>query len=139
MRLQEAAKGGTMRTLGPVFLLFLAAPLQAQTAPVAIDSAVFVERSEGTVRTIEEVGSFRKGERVVTVLRWQAPRGSYTVTSPVPPRLQFEGASAEDVEVSTDGGRTWRRAALARPEMVTHLRWRVGSGPGRLTYSAIVR
>lgn len=128
-----------MRTPGPVVLLFLAAPLQAQTAPVAIESAVFVERSEGAVRTVEEAESFRKGERVITVLRWQAPRGSYTATSPVPPRLQFEDTSVEDVEVSTDGGRSWRALDGARPEAVTHLRWRVGSGAGRLTYSAIVR
>ena len=129
-----------MRALGPVaLLLFAAAPLQAQTAPVAIDSAVFVERSDGAARTVEEAQLFRKGERVVTVLRWQASGGRYTVTSPVPPRLQFEGASAEDVEVSTDGGRSWRSLALARPEAVTHLRWRVGKGAGRLTYSAIVR
>ena len=128
-----------MRTLGPVALLLFAAPLQAQTAPVAIDSAVFVERNDGAARTVEEARSFRRGERVVTVLRWQAPRGSYTVTSPVPARLQFEGASAEDVEVSTDGGRSWRSLVLAQPEAVTHLRWRVGNGAGRLTYSAIVR
>jgi len=128
-----------MRALGPVALLLIAAPLQAQTAPVAIDSTVFVERSDGAARTVEEARSFRKGERVVTVLRWEAPRGSYTVTSPVPSRLQFEGASAEAVEVSTDGGRSWRTLAGSRPEAVTHLRWRVGNGAGRLTYSAIVR
>ena len=128
-----------MRALGPVALLLIAPPLQAQSNPVAIDSAVFVERSDGGARTIEEVRSFRKGERVVTVLRWEAPRGSYTVTSAVPQRLQFENASAEDLEVSADGGRNWRALGVTRPEAVTHLRWRVGNGPGRLTYSAIVR
>lgn len=128
-----------MRALGPVALLLIAAPLQAQTAPVAIESAVFVERSDGAARTIEGAQAFRKGERVVTVLRWDAPRGSYTVTSAVPQRLQFEDASADEIEVSADGGRSWRPVALARPEAVTHLRWRVGNGPGRLTYSAIVR
>jgi hypothetical protein len=128
-----------MRALGPVALLLIAAPLQAQSTPVDIDSAVFVERSDGGARTIEEAQSFRKGERVVTVLRWEAPRGSYTVTSPVPPRLQFEGVSADKVDVSIDGGRSWRTLAGTSPETVTHLRWRVGNGPGRLTYSAIVR
>jgi hypothetical protein len=128
-----------MRALGPVALLLIAAPLQAQSGPVDIDSAVFVERSDGAARTVEEARSFRKGERVVTVLRWDAPRGSYTVTSAVPQRLQFEDATADELEVSSDGGRSWRPAALARPETVTHLRWRVGNGPGRLTYSAIVR
>ena len=128
-----------MRTLGSVALLLFAMPLQAQTTPPAIDSAVFVERNDGGARIVEETRSFRKGERVVTVLRWQAPRGSYTITSPIPRRLQFESASLEDLEVSTDGGRRWRMLALAQPEAVTHLRWRVASGAGRLTYSAIVR
>ena len=120
-------------------MLLVATQLQAQSAPVAIESAVFVERSDGASRVVEGTGQFRKGERVVTVLRWQAPRGSYTVTSPVPARLQFENSSAETIEVSTDGGRNWRAIGLAQPEAVTHLRWRVGNGAGRLTYSAIVR
>jgi hypothetical protein len=128
-----------MRALGPVALLLIAAPLQAHSGPVDIESAVFVERSDGGGRMVEEARSFRRGERVVTVLRWEAPRGSYTVTSPVPERLQFEGASAEDVEVSADGGRSWRTLAGTPPQTVTHLRWRVGNGPGRLTYRAIVR
>lgn len=128
-----------MRALGPVALLLIAAPLQAQSGPVDIDSAVFVERSDGGARTVEEARSFRKGERVVTMLRWEAPRGSYTVTSAVPQRLQFEGVSADEVDVSIDGGRSWRTLAGTPPETVTHLRWRVGNGPGRLTYSAIVR
>lgn len=128
-----------MRKLAPVALLLFAAPLQAQTAPVAIESAVFVERSDGASRMVEAASSLRRGERVVTVLRWQAPRGRYTVTSPVPAPLQFESASADAMEVSTDGGRTWRSLGGAQPEAVTHLRWRVGSGAGRLTYSAIVR
>jgi len=128
-----------MRALGPVALLLIAAPLQAQSRPVAIDSAVFVERSDGGARTVEEARSFRKGERVVTVLSWEAPRGRYTVTSAVPPRLQFRGASADAVDVSTDGGRSWRAIEATRPETVTHLRWQIGNGPGRLIYSAIVR
>jgi hypothetical protein len=132
-------EGETMRALGPVALLLIAAPLQAQSGPVDIESAVFVERSDGGGRMVEEARSFRRGERVVTVLRWEAPRGSYTVTSPVPERLQFEGASAEDVEVSADGGRSWRTLAGTPHQTVTHLRWRVGNGPGRLTYRAIVR
>ena len=128
-----------MRKTGPVALLLFAAPLQAQTVPVAVESAVYVERAEGGSRTVEQAQSFRKGERVVTVLRWHAPRGSYTVTSAVPAPLQFERASAEAIEVSTDGGRSWRAAGSSAPEAVTHLRWRVGRGSGRLTYSAIVR
>jgi hypothetical protein len=128
-----------MRISGPVALLLTAVPLHAQSTGIAIDSAVFVERIDDETRVVEGAATFRKGERVVTVLRWEAPRGSYTVTSAVPQRLQFENASAEDVDVSSDGGRSWRTLAGTRPETVTHLRWRVGNGPGRLTYSAIVR
>ncbi|MXO58698.1 hypothetical protein GRI89_03970 [Altererythrobacter salegens] len=104
-----------------------------------MESAVFVERSDGAGRTVEASQRFSRGERVVTVLRWQAPRGSYTVTSAVPARLQFERASFDSLQVSTDGGRTWRNIADVQPEAVTHLRWRVGNGSGRMSYSAIVR
>lgn len=128
-----------MRKTGPIALALLAAPLQAQSASVAIASAVYVEREQGPLRTVEPARELRKGERVVTVLRWQAPRGSYTVTSPVPASLQFERSSAEAIEASTDGGRSWRELGKVQPEAVTHLRWRVGQGAGRLTYSAIVR
>lgn len=130
-----------------VFKLVLAlavmpAVLHAQ-AGVEIDSAVFVERTRtapgGLRRIVQPADLLHKGDRVVTVLRWDAPRGSFTVTSPVPRTLSFEGSSAESVEVSTDGGRTWRALEGTVPQSVTHLRWRVGSGSGRLTYSAIVR
>jgi len=122
----------------------MAAPLHAQQG-VAVDSAVFVERSKpapgGVRRVVEPADVLRRGDRVVTILRWDAPRGgSYTITSPVPTRLSFQKSSAEEIEVSTDGGRSWRRLDGAIvPETVTHLRWRVGRGSGRLSYSAIVR
>lgn len=128
-----------MRISGPIALLLVSASVQAQSQPVTLDSAVFVERSEGAARVVEGADRFRKGERVVTVLRWQALGGTHTVVSPVPPRLQFEGASEDEIEVSADGGRSWKGLTHVQPERVTHLRWRVGSGPGRLTYSAIVR
>ncbi|WP_305095870.1 hypothetical protein [Croceibacterium aestuarii] len=120
-------------------MLLAAAPLGAQTPPLALESAVFVERGIGAERTVEPSVRFTRGERVVTVMRWDAPRGNYTVTSAVPARLQFERASSDRLEVSIDGGRTWRGAAEVQPEAVTHLRWRIGAGSGRLSYSAIVR
>jgi hypothetical protein len=128
-----------MRIWGPAALLIAAAPLQAQPSPVAIESAVFVERDDDGARTVEPSATFSPGERVVTILNWQAPEGSYTVTSAIPARLQFERASFETLEASTDGGRTWQQVSEVQPENVTHLRWRVGKGSGRLTYSAIVR
>ena len=119
--------------------LLTALPVAAQD--VAIDSAVYRERADATGRHIEPATRLVPGDRVVTILSWNAPRGgSYTVTSPVPPRLALQSASHAGLEVSTDGGRTWRR--LSDPENVspatTHLRWQVG-GEGRLSYRAVVR
>jgi hypothetical protein len=79
---------------------------------------------------------------VVTILRWDAPRGArYTAVSPVPAGLTIESASRTGLEVSTDGGRSWR--PLADPDAVppgtTHLRWRIAGGEGRLSYRAVVR
>ena len=114
-------------------------PLSAQG--VAIDSAVYRERGgDGTTR-IEPATRLVRGDRVVTILTWDAPSGgTYTVTSPVPANLALHSASRPGLEVSTDGGRSWRR--LADPDRVphgtTHLRWQVG-GEGRLSYRAVVR
>ncbi len=126
------------RTIAAAALL-AATPLSAQG--VAIDSAVYRERGgDGTTR-IEPATRLVRGDRVVTILTWNAPRGgSYTVTSAVPANLALHSASRPGVEVSTDGGRSWRR--LDDPDRVppgtTHLRWQVG-GEGRLSYRAVVR
>jgi len=122
-------------------MLLAAAPLAAKD--VAIDSAVYRETAgaDGALR-IAPAGRLLRGDRVVTVLRWNAPRGaSYTAVSPVPAGLAVESASHAGLEISTDGGRSWRR--LADPDAVplgtTHLRWRIGGGEGRLSYRAVVR
>ena len=110
---------------------------------MAIDSAVYLERAgEDGGRQVEPATRLAPGDRVVTILRWEAPRsGRYTVTSAVPAHLVVESASQSGVEVSTDGGRSWR--PLADPDRVpagtTHLRWRLGNGEGRLSYRAVVR
>jgi len=83
-----------------------------------------------------------RGDRVVTILRWNAPLGGrYTAVSQVPAGLAIESASRSGVEVSTDGGRSWRRLddPDAVPRDTTHLRWRIGGGEGRLSYRAVVR
>ena len=114
-------------------------PVAAQD--VAIDSAVYRERADAGGRHIEPATRLVQGDRVVTILSWDAPRGSsYTVTSAVPRGLALQSASQPGLEVSTDSGRTWRR--LSDPDNVppttTHLRWQVG-GEGRLSYRAVVR
>jgi hypothetical protein len=129
-----------MRWTIPLAALLAAAPLSAQS--VAIDSAVYRERAGDGAMRIEPATRLLSGDRVVTILSWDAPphRGSYTVTSPVPAGLVLQSASQPGLEVSTDGGRSWRR--LADPDRVpdgtTHLRWQVG-GQGRLSYRAVVR
>jgi len=118
-----------------------ATPLAAQD--VAIDSAVYRETAgAGGAREIGPANRLLRGDRVVTILRWDAPRGAnFTAVSPVPAGLAIESASRSGLEVSTDGGRNWRR--LNDPDEVpqgtTHLRWRIGGGEGRLSYRAVVR
>lgn len=118
--------------------LLTAIPASAQG--VAIDSAVYHEREDNGEMRVEPATSLIRGDRVVTILTWVAPRGgSYTVVSPVPAGLTLQSASHSGLEVSTDGGRTWRLADPDTfPHGTTHLRWRVG-GDGRLSYRAAVR
>ena len=128
-----------MRWTIPLAALLAAAPLSAQS--VAIDSAVYRERPADGAMRIEPATRLVSGDRVVTILSWDAPRGgSYTVTSAVPPSLVLQSASQPGLEVSIDGGRNWQR--LEDPDRVphgtTHLRWQVG-GQGRLSYRAVVR
>jgi len=125
-----------------IALATLLAAFPAAAQDVAIDSAVYREHVDGAGTRIEPVDRLSSGDRVVTILSWDAPsqRGSYTVTSAVPAGLAMQSASRTGLEVSTDGGRTWRRLADpdAVPRATTHLRWRVG-GEGRLSYRAVVR
>jgi hypothetical protein len=119
----------------------LLAAIPASAQQVAVDSAVYRERVDNGERRIEPVARLTRGDRVVTILTWDAPRGgSYTVVSAVPAGLILQSASNSGLEVSTDGRRTWRRLAdpSAIPRGTTHLRWRVG-GEGRLSYRAVVR
>ena len=62
------------------------------------------------------------------------------MVSPVPAGRALQSASQPGIEVSTDGGRSWRRLADPDPEPhgTTHMRWQVG-GEGRLSYRAEVR
>jgi hypothetical protein len=122
-------------------LAALAAAIPASAQDVAVESAVYRERIEDGEARIEPATRLTRGDRVVTILTWEAPQGgSFTVTSPVPAGLALQSASHPGLEVSIDRGRTWRR--LADPDTVphgaTHLRWRVG-GDGRLSYRAVVR
>ena len=118
-----------------------AIPLNAQARSVAIDSEVYRERFDDGAARVERATQLVPGDRVVTILRWNAPRqGRFTVVSPVPAGLVLESASHPALDISTDGGRSWRRLGDpdAIPGETTHLRWSVG-GDGRLSYRAVVR
>lgn len=120
------------------------------TRAVALDSAIFVERSSDAQRVLERPGQLRRGDRVVTIMTWRRalPGGQFTLVNPLPARLQYQGSADGREEISVDGGRTWGKLGdlrigtrLATPEDVTHLRWHVATPApeGRIAYSAIVR
>jgi hypothetical protein len=129
----------------------------AWAGSVALDSAVYVERSNGLTRSLRQVDRLSRGDRVVTILTWQRQGGpkndnaGFTVVNPLPRQVSYQGSAREDEEVSVDGGRSWGRLGeltigtrLATAEDVTHVRWHVAArqaaqGQGRIAYSAIVR
>lgn len=136
-------------------LAALAWPQVAHGAPAVItDSSVFVERrDESSARRLEMADGFGKGDRVVTILRWQRPSGAggFTIVNPLPRAISYQQSSHTDELVSVDGGRSWGRLGelrigerLASPEDVTHVRWRIperiaAQGRGQIAYSGIVR
>lgn len=132
-------------------------PAEANSVPVALDSAVYVETASGLTRSLQPAVQLSRGDRVVTILTWQTSgqkqsgSGGFTVVNPLPRKVSYQGSAREDAEVSVDGGRTWGRlgevtvgSRLATAEDVTHVRWHVDPrqaalGQGRIAYSAIVR
>ena len=128
-----------MRWIVAASALLAAVPLHAES--VAIESTVYSERDGQGAMQVTPATRLAPGDRVVTILTWKAPSGSYTAVSAVPPRLAIESTSRDGLEVSTDGGRSWQRLADADavPAGTTHLRWLIGSGEGRLSYRAVVR
>ena len=129
-----------MRWILAAMALGAAAPLHAQSG-VAVQSAVFVERSDAAGSNVRAADRFTSGDQVVTVMTWQAAhRPSATIVSAIPAALDLQSVSRDRVEFSTDGGRNWRIADDGRqlPHGVTHLRWRTG-GDGRLSYRAVMR
>ncbi|WP_234024819.1 hypothetical protein [Tsuneonella amylolytica] len=126
----------------------VAGTAHAETA-IDIDRAVYVERAEAGGRALEPASTLRKGDKVVLVVAWTAPRTGrrFTVQSAIPATLAFQRTGSDATQVSIDGGRTWGELGtlragdrLASAEDVTHVRQQV-SGPrqGRMTFSAIVR
>jgi hypothetical protein len=119
---------------------------------------VFVERFEPApggriARVLERADRLHSGDRLVFVVSWnRADQGRFVVTNPVPPSVVWQpGGTDPTQEVSVDGGHTWGTLATllvhdaagwrsARPDDVTHVRWRVPPlRSGQITYRGIVR
>ncbi|HTM96454.1 MAG TPA: hypothetical protein VL100_11655 [Croceibacterium sp.] len=123
--------------------------LPAHAAGPQVEGAIYLERGDLGERLVEPASELRSGDKVVLLVRWRAAgdRDGFTVTTPVPSALAFQRDSSDTVEVSVDGGRSWARPGRlkgARPEQVTHLRWKIGArqaaqGSGSFAYSAFVR
>ncbi|MFN2100875.1 hypothetical protein [Altererythrobacter sp. MF3-039] len=112
----------------------------AHANDVNLNSFIYQEVRSVDARTISATNSLRRGDRVVTLLDWRSREPeTVTMTAAVPRDLSFLNASAEGVEISTDGGRSWHATDSNSAGRVTHLRWKATPGRGRLTYSAIVR
>lgn len=136
-------------------LLAFAAPATSFATPtIALDSAVFVERTTpDSARSLEPAHDLSPGDRLVYLVKWYRLGGSggFVVTNPLPRSVYFQSSANGNEEVSIDGGRSWGKLAslrigarIATPEDVTHVRWRVApttaaKGSGRIAYSAIVR
>jgi len=119
--------------------MLAALPVKAQQ--VGVSAAVYRERADERGSQVEPAILLARGDRVVTIVTWDAPRGgTYTIVTPVPAGLALQSASHRDLHVSSDGGRTWRRLVDPdnAPRDATHLRWQV-VGDGRLSYRALVR
>ena len=134
----------------------------AAAAPLAVANSVYVERevSAGgsSARVLEPARSLRRGDRLVYVVSWRAPKASaehLTITNPLPRTIAYERSAGGDEDVSVDGGRSWGKLDALRvrdgsvwrtatPQDVTHIRWTVPpqlalAGSGWLTWSGIVR
>lgn len=132
-------------------------PAHAGSLGVALDSATYVERTNGLARSLRQADRLSRGDRIVTILTWQKQGGprndkaGFTVVNPLPRTVAYQGSARGDEQVSVDGGKTWGQlgeltvgARLATAEDVTHVRWHVAPrqaaiGQGRIAYSGIVR
>lgn len=148
------------------FILAFLTPASAlATDNVALDSAVFVERSvtgadgkQSVVR--EEPKLVMPGDKLVFVLSYRnagtAPAESFVVTNPLPASVGFVGSDSPGADFSVDGGKSWGalaalkvkgadgkvRAAAAAD--ITHVRWALAKaipvgGAGKLSFRGIVR
>jgi uncharacterized repeat protein (TIGR01451 family) len=149
-----------------ILMLWFAAPYVANaTGTVALKSSVFVERvktdRDGQPMTeLRAAETVTPGDRLVFILTYRNDSDravpNVVITNPVPTPVYFDGAAAQDAEVSVDSGRSWgalntlrilspsgqSRAAI--PPDVTHIRWKIDralrpGGTGRLSFRGTVK
>ncbi len=148
--IQVTNRGFTVRVISALGISFLSTFPAFAGPPVALNSAVFVERSNAQSRVLQPATRLAPGDRVVTILTWRraVSDSQFTLSNPLPRSLYYQGSADGDEEVSVDGGKSWGRIGslrfnerLATPEDVTHIRWRIISSQasGKIAYSAIVR
>lgn len=148
------------------FILAFLAPVPALAADdVALDSAVFVERSvtgadgkQSVVR--EEPKLVTPGDKLVFVLSYKnagsAPAESFVVTNPIPASVSFVASDSPGADFSVDGGKSWGALAALRVKGadgklraaaasdITHVRWAFAkaipvAGTGKLSFRGVVR
>jgi uncharacterized repeat protein (TIGR01451 family) len=149
-----------------LFLVLLFAPALARaTDKVALESAVFVEKtvkqSDGRTKVILEAPQIVvPGDRLIFILKYRntsdQPANNFVVTNPMPSAVAFQAVPSAKAQVSVNGGRDWGVLGVlkvkdsdgswrsARPEDVTHVRWPMtdpipAGATGRLSFRGIVR
>ena len=106
------------------FILAFLAPAPALAADnVALDSAVFVERSvtgaDGKPSVVrEEPKLVTPGDKLVFVLSYKnagtAPADSFVVTNPIPASVSFVASDSPGADFSVDGGKSWGALAALK-------------------------
>ena len=148
------------------FIFAFLAPGQAVAADnVALESAVFVERSvtgsDGKPSVVREQPKLvTPGDKLVFVLSYKnagtAPAESFVVTNPLPASVGFIASDSPGADFSIDGGKSWGSLAALKVKSadgkvraataadITHVRWAFAKaipvgGAGKLSFRGIVR
>lgn len=149
--------------------LAVAAAMLAPTAALANPAQVALKGDVRVEKTVVENGETRTvlvepkvvvpGDRLHFTTSYanhgDAPVTNFVVTNPLPSAVMLADQSAQALDVSVDGGKSWGRLAAltvddgkggkrpAQASDVTHVRWLVASiaphATGQVEYQAIVR
>lgn len=148
------------------FVFAFLAPVPALAAHnVALDSAVFVERSvtgvDGRQSVVRDVPKLvTPGDELVFVLSYKnaggVPAESFVITNPIPASVGFVTSHSPGADFSVDGGKSWGALAAlkvkgadgkvrtATASDITHVRWAFAKaipvgGAGTLSFRGVVR